>query len=89
MKLPEMIQQIEDLKESFNNGKSLKDYAEQKRISFLYLTSLLTKDIESLDLAEVYCILDNCPDTHIPVSVLFSNVAFLLEVKQYVEKGFL
>ncbi len=88
MKLETIIEKIKDLKKSFEDEQILKMYCEEKHISRLFLTSLLCKDIETLEYREAFVILDIYPDD-IPFTILIITIGDLLEIKKVFEKGLL
>lgn len=86
MKLEIIIEKIKDLKKSFEDEQVFKMYCEEKHISRLFLASLLTKDIETLEYREAFTILDSYPDD-IPFTILITTIGDLLEFKKVFEDG--
>ena len=89
MKLEIIIQNLQDLKKSFLQGKSLKLYCESKKISYTSTSRILKRGIETMELRTAYNILGLTPERNITQGVLSTKIQDLLEVKKVFEKGLL
>lgn len=88
MKISEIAKQIKDLKKSFKNGKSLKLYCEEKKLSYINTSRILKNDNSRFYLSTAYHLLGLTPQRNIPDSVLYTSMKDLIEMEKYFETQF-
>jgi len=87
MLLETIINELKYLKKSFEKGKSLKLYCEQKNISYTSTSRILKRGIETMQLITAYNILGLTPERNISQVVLDLKIQDLKQIKKDSENG--
>lgn len=87
MKLEIIINELKDLKKSFKNGAILKNYCEEKKISYTSTSRILKRGIQTMELRTAYNILGLTPERNISQVVLSLKIKDLQQIKKDFEIG--